>query len=148
LWNRLSNGGQALVETALLLPVFFLVVVVYLRLLMLCHNAVVLQSTVAQAVRERALSYGSQSTSFSRDAMTTMRLLGKTLPPTWRQDSAMLNPWRVPKGFEVVKTPGYLTTTEIRATMLPQSFFGRQLPLKSLKFSAEFPKDPPVPEEE
>ena len=141
--------GQALVEFALVLPVFLFAFVIYFQLLVFCHNAIVIQGSVAKVARLNALSDGAQSTSLIQDLQFVTHLLGKFHPPTLHRNSELINPWRPFKGVGgVVRTHGYLVTTEIRSGNLPFTFFFWQLPFASLKFSAEFPREPPIPEEE
>ena len=143
-----KNAGQSLVELAFLLPFFCFAIVVYFQLLVLCHNAMVLQASAAHIARAIALSDGPQASSLTQDILAAARLLGRSMPPTIHRNSAPLNPWRPFKGLEVVKTPGGVITAEIRSVLGPKTMFRWALPLTLLTFTAEFPKEPPLPEEE
>src|SRR5690242_13606195 len=50
-----KNSGQALLETAIVLPILFFAAIVFFTLLALCRNAIALQNAAADQARAAAL---------------------------------------------------------------------------------------------
>jgi hypothetical protein len=144
-----DQRGQALAEMALVLPVFLLAFILYFQLIVLCHNAIVLQDFTAQTARSSALTDTASLSNSLQNLRVVTQLLGAIKPPSLHRTSELITPWRPFKGLgKVVRTQGYLVNTEVSSGNLPFHFLGWQFPFESLKFSAEFPKEPPIPEEE
>ena len=144
---RNANHGQALVELALIFPLFLFGIAVYFQVLILCRNAVVLQNAAWRAARQSALEEASPEAGALQSFAASLALSGRTRPPTIRQASDPVRPWRPFEGFSAIETAGHIVTVEISADLLPRPFLGRILPMAPLTFQAELLKEPPVPQE-
>lgn len=141
----MDKRGQAMVEVAILLPMFFLLMLMCLQVFALCHNALLLQTSSESITRQIAL--GDSKTSLATLSLYR-RLAGSVTPQSLNRNSELLSPWRPFTGFSTVQTPGYWVSAGFSSTLLRHLFMGNLLSEAPLTFSAEWPSEPPVPEEE
>lgn len=139
--------GQAMVESAIILPLLFFVMWSCFGLFKLCHNAIALQSAAAHIVRQEALQDVRVQSRRLASFSVPHRLLGKMTPMRRHSYAQAVQPWRPFRGFSAVRTRGSIINMEIDASLLPQSFLDWRLPLTGLSYTARFPTEPPIPGE-
>jgi hypothetical protein len=141
----MDKSGQALVETALLLPLCIFITLVYFVQLAFFHDALVLQTASAQWARQNALELRPPS-SAAQSLLTTRALIGTLQPPRFSRDTVLMSPRRIFVGAEVVPIGGSVITAHVQSRLLPRRIFRWFMPSVPFHFSAEFPADPPIPE--
>jgi hypothetical protein len=144
--NHHEEAGQALIELALILPLFFFAIFVYLLTLSLCRRAMVLQNAAGTSAQVAALVDKSAKSNFPNQAIPEVFLRVETRPRI-QQTVETLAPWRSFRGVSVLKTPGGLAKSEVSSVVFPRRLFGRLLPALQLSYEAEYPKEPSIPEE-
>ena len=135
--------GQALVETAAVLPLVCIALVVTLQIIFSCRNAVLLQRMAFQKARDIS---GENQTAPAW--LSGNPLWGRGAVPISQQSSAIPQPWRPFNAWPRVETQGHLVTVDMSSRLLPTGGFGQDLTALNQHATAEALTEPPVPEEE
>jgi hypothetical protein len=141
--KRARDGGQTLVEVALVLPLLGLAVAVAVQMIVFCHNMIALQMMAAKAARQISV----ESPRLPPPPIPSP-LWGHVTPAVLRQSKQIVPSWLPFKGKSTVQSAGQLVLVQIKSQLLPGLGFGRVLPMLTQTATAETLFEPPRPSED
>ena len=141
--KRTQTHGQALVETALALPVLGLALAAAALLIAYGHNLICLQLMAGKAARRM-----TAETPTLIPVALPHPLWGRVTVPSQRRTEQQLDPWRPFQGLATtVQAPGHLMSIQIKSQISPGLGFSRKLPILMQRATAETLLEPPRPTE-
>ena len=148
--NLASRSGQALVETALVMPLLILVAVISVWIYFLCHNLITLQQAASHVCQSLASQQDPRRTTglLLRERIAVyLSLQGRVIPPLMPHSTALINEWKHTRSIIYSHDMGRIQSLSIESAFLPHFLLGRWL--LPLRFSchADTFMEAPVPEE-
>jgi hypothetical protein len=146
--RALNSHGQALVETALLMPVLFLTAIVFLYVFLLCRQLLKLQPAAVDmamlaATSEDPLAIRALQTRWLADTME-----GRATPVVTTRDTTLIQEWKPASGASTVQDHGRLFSVEMAQRLIPHLVGAGWIPSLLFTCVAAMPAEPAIPEEE
>ena len=136
--------GQYAVELALLLPLLFILILVFMQAWTLCQTALRLQCAAFQASRQAALDDRFATDDVAKATLLLMHWETHTRFPRLTLVNQPLTSWREYFGVAIQRGHGCIQSAQVNSTLWPHWIPGGWIPAYPIQVEALYPKDPPI----